>query len=146
MGEGALRSPGIVVFFFISEKTLICRSSPPTIVSVLGMFVNAIRPTQRFGCKSTIFFWAGSGLQFLVYLCMYPVFFVVFVCCDRQVTGIYFESKVDYTTWFGGKVEYIHGIQVRHDDTPSRRRKYALGAVYSVIIWLVGWLVDLLIC
>lgn len=29
-----------------------------------------------------------------------------------QVTGIFFESKVDYTTWFGGNVEYIHGIQV----------------------------------
>lgn len=29
-----------------------------------------------------------------------------------QVTGIYFESKVDYTTWFGDNVEYIHGIQV----------------------------------
>ncbi|CAM9787066.1 unnamed protein product, partial [Laminaria digitata] len=32
----------------------------------------------------------------------------------RQVTGIYFESKVDYTTWFGDKVEYIHGIQVTY--------------------------------
>lgn len=33
----------------------------------------------------------------------------------EQVTGIYFESKVDYTTWFGTNVEYIHGIQVRND-------------------------------
>ena len=24
-----------------------------------------------------------------------------------QVTGIFFESKVDYTTWFGDNVEYI---------------------------------------
>lgn len=32
---------------------------------------------------------------------------------DAQVTGIFFESKVDYTTWFGDNVEYIHGIQVR---------------------------------
>lgn len=31
----------------------------------------------------------------------------------EQVTGVYFESKVDYTTWFGDNVEYIHGIQVR---------------------------------
>lgn len=31
----------------------------------------------------------------------------------EQVTGIFFESKVDYTTWFGANVEYIHGIQVR---------------------------------
>ena len=32
-----------------------------------------------------------------------------------QVTGIFFESKVDYTTWFGDNVEYIHGLQVnRH--------------------------------
>lgn len=30
-----------------------------------------------------------------------------------QVTGIFFESKVDYTTWFGPNVEFIHGIQVR---------------------------------
>ena len=30
-----------------------------------------------------------------------------------QVTGIFFESKVDYTTWFGDNVEYIHGIQVK---------------------------------
>lgn len=30
-----------------------------------------------------------------------------------QVTGIFFESKVDYTTWFGDNVEYIHGIQVQ---------------------------------
>ena len=29
-----------------------------------------------------------------------------------QVTGIFFESKVDYTTWFGANAEYIHGIQV----------------------------------
>ncbi|CAN0496697.1 unnamed protein product, partial [Scytosiphon promiscuus] len=28
------------------------------------------------------------------------------------VTGIFFESKIDYTTWFGDNVEYIHGIQV----------------------------------
>lgn len=29
-----------------------------------------------------------------------------------QVTGILFEMKVDYTTWFGANTEYIHGIQV----------------------------------
>lgn len=29
-----------------------------------------------------------------------------------QVTGILFEMKVDYTTWFGANPEYIHGIQV----------------------------------
>eukprot|EP00903_Cladosiphon_okamuranus_P008293 g7980.t1 len=29
----------------------------------------------------------------------------------NKVTGIFFESKVDYTTWFGANVEYIHGIQ-----------------------------------
>ncbi|CAM9216242.1 unnamed protein product [Ascophyllum nodosum] len=27
------------------------------------------------------------------------------------VIGIFFEAKVDYTTWFGNNVEYIHGIQ-----------------------------------
>lgn len=40
--------------------------------------------------------------------------------CDginTQVTGIFFESKVDYTTWFGANVEYIHGIQVRHGES-----------------------------
>lgn len=31
---------------------------------------------------------------------------------SNQVTGIFFESKIDYTTWFGDNVEYIHGIQV----------------------------------
>ena len=31
-----------------------------------------------------------------------------------QVTGIFFESKIDYTTWFGDNVEYIHGIQVTY--------------------------------
>ncbi|CAM9110958.1 unnamed protein product [Scytosiphon promiscuus] len=29
----------------------------------------------------------------------------------NKVTGIFFESKVDYTTWFGDNTEYIHGIQ-----------------------------------
>ncbi|CAM9234020.1 unnamed protein product [Sphacelaria rigidula] len=29
----------------------------------------------------------------------------------NKVTGIFFESKIDYTTWFGDNVEYIHGIQ-----------------------------------
>jgi len=29
-----------------------------------------------------------------------------------QVTGIFFESKVDYTTWFGADTHLIHGIQV----------------------------------
>lgn len=36
---------------------------------------------------------------------------------NAQVTGIFFESKVDYTTWFGANVEYIHGIQVRRGDS-----------------------------
>lgn len=30
----------------------------------------------------------------------------------EQVTGILFEMKVDYTTWFGAETEFIHGIQV----------------------------------
>ncbi|CAN0295063.1 unnamed protein product, partial [Ectocarpus fasciculatus] len=30
---------------------------------------------------------------------------------NKVVTGVFFESKVDYTTWFGDNVEYIHGIQ-----------------------------------
>ncbi|CAM9314443.1 unnamed protein product [Laminaria digitata] len=29
----------------------------------------------------------------------------------NKVTGILFEMKVDYTTWFGAEAEYIHGIQ-----------------------------------
>ncbi|CAM9504804.1 unnamed protein product, partial [Ectocarpus fasciculatus] len=36
----------------------------------------------------------------------HPVDFV-----RNKVTGIFFESKIDYTTWFGDNVEYIHGIQ-----------------------------------
>lgn len=36
----------------------------------------------------------------------------------RQVTGILFEMKVDYTTWFGANPEYIHGIQVRPAPSP----------------------------
>ncbi|KAG1196166.1 hypothetical protein G6F35_013051 [Rhizopus arrhizus] len=29
----------------------------------------------------------------------------------NKVAGIYFEQKVDYTTYFGRYLEYIHGIQ-----------------------------------
>jgi endo-1,3(4)-beta-glucanase len=29
----------------------------------------------------------------------------------NKVTGIFFDNKVDYTTWFGNNPEYIHGIQ-----------------------------------
>ena len=29
----------------------------------------------------------------------------------NKVTGIFFDNKADYTTWFGGNPEYIHGIQ-----------------------------------
>lgn len=42
---------------------------------------------------------------------------------NKQVTGIFFESKVDYTTWFGANVEYIHGIQVRGMDGGQRGTK-----------------------
>lgn len=38
--------------------------------------------------------------------------FISGYCFIEQVTGILFEMKVDYTTWFGAEVEYIHGIQV----------------------------------
>jgi len=30
----------------------------------------------------------------------------------NHVTGIFFQNKVDYTTWFGENTEYIHGIQM----------------------------------
>jgi len=30
----------------------------------------------------------------------------------NHVTGIFFQNKVDYTTWFGWREEYIHGIQM----------------------------------
>lgn len=30
----------------------------------------------------------------------------------NRVTGIFFQNKVDYTTWFGGEKYYIHGIQM----------------------------------
>jgi endo-1,3(4)-beta-glucanase len=30
----------------------------------------------------------------------------------NKVTGIFFDSKVDYATWFGPNREYIHGIQM----------------------------------
>ncbi|CAF4885028.1 unnamed protein product [Rotaria sp. Silwood1] len=29
----------------------------------------------------------------------------------NKVTGIFFENKAEYTTWFGAKPEFIHGIQ-----------------------------------
>ena len=29
----------------------------------------------------------------------------------NKVTGIFFDNKADYTTWFGNNAEYIHGIQ-----------------------------------
>ncbi|CAE7196444.1 unnamed protein product [Symbiodinium necroappetens] len=30
----------------------------------------------------------------------------------NHVTGIFFQNKVDYATWFGWRYEYIHGIQM----------------------------------
>jgi len=30
----------------------------------------------------------------------------------NRVTGVFSQGKVDYTTWFGGAPEYIHGIQM----------------------------------
>ncbi|KAM9903074.1 hypothetical protein OXX69_008066 [Metschnikowia pulcherrima] len=30
----------------------------------------------------------------------------------NKVTGIFFENKIDYATWFGSRPEYIHGIQM----------------------------------
>ncbi|KAL3919105.1 MAG: hypothetical protein SGILL_003921 [Bacillariaceae sp.] len=30
----------------------------------------------------------------------------------NKVVGIFFENKVDYTTWFGNNREYMHGIQM----------------------------------
>ncbi|CAK9010947.1 unnamed protein product [Durusdinium trenchii] len=30
----------------------------------------------------------------------------------NHVTGIFFQNKVDYATWFGSRIEYIHGIQM----------------------------------
>merc|ERR1712238_72289 len=30
----------------------------------------------------------------------------------NHVTGIFFQNKADYTTWFGWREEYIHGIQM----------------------------------
>jgi endo-1,3(4)-beta-glucanase len=30
----------------------------------------------------------------------------------NHVTGIYFQNKATYTTWFGENIEYIHGIQM----------------------------------
>jgi endo-1,3(4)-beta-glucanase len=30
----------------------------------------------------------------------------------NKVTGIFFENKAHYTTWFGANAEYIHGIQM----------------------------------
>lgn len=29
----------------------------------------------------------------------------------NKVTGIFFENKADYATWFGANPEFIHGIQ-----------------------------------
>merc|ERR1719197_474786 len=31
---------------------------------------------------------------------------------ENRVTGIFFENKAHYTTWFGPNPEYIHGIQM----------------------------------
>ena len=31
---------------------------------------------------------------------------------DNKVVGIQWSNKVDYTTWFGNNVEFIHCIQV----------------------------------
>ena len=33
---------------------------------------------------------------------------------DNKAVGIQWSTKVDYATWFGGNVEFIHCIQVPH--------------------------------
>lgn len=31
---------------------------------------------------------------------------------QNHVTGIFFQNKVDYATWFGWRYDFIHGIQM----------------------------------
>lgn len=31
---------------------------------------------------------------------------------NNRMVGVVWDLKADYTTWFGGRVEYIHGIQM----------------------------------
>lgn len=35
---------------------------------------------------------------------------------NNKVTGIFFENKADYATWFGANPEFIHGIQYVFDE------------------------------
>ena len=32
--------------------------------------------------------------------------------CNLVSTGIFFQNKVDYATWFGWRYDFIHGIQM----------------------------------
>lgn len=53
--------------------------------------------------RSTIKYWQiTSGSE------IYPSPFA-----DTKVVGILWSTKVDYATWFGNNVEFIHCIQVR---------------------------------
>eukprot|EP00002_Diphylleia_rotans_P003838 TRINITY_DN1271_c0_g1_i1.p1 TRINITY_DN1271_c0_g1~~TRINITY_DN1271_c0_g1_i1.p1 ORF type:complete len:733 (-),score=162.35 TRINITY_DN1271_c0_g1_i1:87-2285(-) len=43
----------------------------------------------------------------------------------NKVTGIFFENKCDYATWFGSNPEYIHGIQMLPMTAVSEEIRYA---------------------
>jgi len=53
--------------------------------------------------RSTHTYWHISTLQQQIY----PPLFAA-----NKIVGIVWSDKVDYATWFGGNVEYIHGIQM----------------------------------
>ena len=52
-----------------------------------------------------------------------------------KVTGIFFESKIDYTTWFGDNVEYIHGIQVDYV-APALFSFSSRGGIFTIWAYL----------
>lgn len=59
----------------------------------------------------------------------------------NHVTGIFLQGKVDYTTWFGGRPEHIHGIQMLPLSPALKltRRKDFCQQEYSDILSKADW-------
>jgi endo-1,3(4)-beta-glucanase len=76
----------------------------------------------------------------------------------NKVTGIFFENKADYTTWFGNNVEFIHGIQMlpitamsEYVRTPKfvaeewrllEQTAYSINSGWKSVLWMNYAIVD----
>lgn len=93
------------------------------------------RPPAFSKCRCYVLRTLGDRGSMVPTRCLYCVLGSTLHRFPFQVTGIFFESKVDYTTWFGANIEYIHGIQVIayssrkdiHVILHTRRNKHVAG-------------------